>query len=495
MLELVLALAPGFALAQGNSAQGQETVEIPLEKQRLIDACNYLAIRLRLLKTGAALEELKTEIVSQIDFTGLPREFQGLFQETIRICDDATRRQHAVLEASAVLGRERDEAAGMLTGIGTSLVTGNPLSAALAAFSALGSEPSAAEEDLAARQQQAVIELGAEISELELKLSILRGRAESIPKEAFVTAEDYDLFLQSARQSAAEDRIAGVQRALLRSPELQPAALYLALYYAQTGDYEQAVSYAARTIETSPVILRRDGLKARAYLAKAYVALMTEDPDDAAEMAELGLDEDESDPALKFVLAYSHMVRGQHEKALPLLREAIVLAPRNPTYRYNLACCHALGGDLDKALSSFEMAIDHGFEQIGHAREDPDLELLRTEGAERFEDLVALKIRPKMNWNALVGDDLHLVNDGRFALVDVAVELEFLIRSGSSNQVVKPAREIRIERLSPGEEFVIKGAVKTTQTAFRGMRLYLSGSQGSYEGEFHGSDLVPNEDG
>lgn len=76
------------------------------------------------------------------------------------------------------------------------------------------------------------------------------------------------------------------------------------------------------------------------------------------------------------------------ETAFELLKELIALEPDLVYANYNLACLHALRGEVDEALHLLEQAIELGFEELSFARQDPDLESLRDH--ERFRKLVGL---------------------------------------------------------------------------------------------------------
>ncbi len=77
------------------------------------------------------------------------------------------------------------------------------------------------------------------------------------------------------------------------------------------------------------------------------------------------------------------------ETAFNLLKELVTLEPDLVYANYNLACLHALRGEVDEALHLLEQAIELGFEQLSFARQDPDLESLREH--ERFRKLVGLE--------------------------------------------------------------------------------------------------------
>ena len=61
--------------------------------------------------------------------------------------------------------------------------------------------------------------------------------------------------------------------------------------------------------------------------------------------------------------------------------------PRDGTSWYNLACVHALAGRAEDALDALEYAVQTGFEDLDHAKDDPDLASLQTSA--RFARVMA----------------------------------------------------------------------------------------------------------
>jgi predicted esterase len=62
-------------------------------------------------------------------------------------------------------------------------------------------------------------------------------------------------------------------------------------------------------------------------------------------------------------------------------------SPRDVAALYNLACCYALVGDKVRSLEALDRAVDAGYRDLGHVRQDPDLAAVRNEA--RFATIVA----------------------------------------------------------------------------------------------------------
>ncbi|MBN2712160.1 MAG: hypothetical protein JXR97_06945, partial [Planctomycetes bacterium] len=64
---------------------------------------------------------------------------------------------------------------------------------------------------------------------------------------------------------------------------------------------------------------------------------------------------------------------GYYEDGLRCDQRLSSLRPENATVVYNLACSQALVGDLEAALLTLDRAINLGYLDAGHMKNDPDL--------------------------------------------------------------------------------------------------------------------------
>ena len=76
------------------------------------------------------------------------------------------------------------------------------------------------------------------------------------------------------------------------------------------------------------------------------------------------------------------------EEAETLLRLMVERFPQSPAAHYNLACLLAIREQVDEAFGNLQKAVELGFHQVPHIKNDPDLANLRED--ERFAE--ALKI-------------------------------------------------------------------------------------------------------
>jgi len=74
-----------------------------------------------------------------------------------------------------------------------------------------------------------------------------------------------------------------------------------------------------------------------------------------------------------------------YKSALEKGQVLVELAPNSGGAHYNLACAHARLGQKDEAFASLTKAIEKGYHDVGHMKEDGDLASLRED--KRFEEL------------------------------------------------------------------------------------------------------------
>ncbi len=82
-----------------------------------------------------------------------------------------------------------------------------------------------------------------------------------------------------------------------------------------------------------------------------------------------------------FPLAELYTRTGLYEKGLETDQKLAKLCPRDSGVFYNLACSLALTGSKNSALETLEKAVDLGYCDGDHMKNDPDLKSLHGEDA------------------------------------------------------------------------------------------------------------------
>lgn len=78
--------------------------------------------------------------------------------------------------------------------------------------------------------------------------------------------------------------------------------------------------------------------------------------------------------------------RGEYAKGLATDLRLSRIRPDSERVHYNLACSYALNSQQDLALQSLSRAVELGYRDLDHLRNDRDLEVLKTDP--RFQTLV-----------------------------------------------------------------------------------------------------------
>lgn len=86
------------------------------------------------------------------------------------------------------------------------------------------------------------------------------------------------------------------------------------------------------------------------------------------------------------LLGDAYTRRGEFAKGLELDLRLSRIKPENKLIRYNLACSYALTGQKDQALTSLDKAVELGYRDIEHLRQDHDLDPIKSDP--RFQTII-----------------------------------------------------------------------------------------------------------
>lgn len=77
---------------------------------------------------------------------------------------------------------------------------------------------------------------------------------------------------------------------------------------------------------------------------------------------------------------------GDFKRGLELDLRLSKIKPDNNLIRYNLACSYALTGQKDKAINTLHKAVELGYRDVEHLRQDHDLDAIKSDP--RFQNIV-----------------------------------------------------------------------------------------------------------
>ena len=105
------------------------------------------------------------------------------------------------------------------------------------------------------------------------------------------------------------------------------------------------------------------------------------------DMAEAAVRAKPADVEALHWLACLYAQCGRYDESLAADLQVVEREPDRADFRYDLACSYALLGRKDEALVELNKAVDLGFDDSDHLRQDPDLDGLRLDP--RFAELLA----------------------------------------------------------------------------------------------------------
>lgn len=108
--------------------------------------------------------------------------------------------------------------------------------------------------------------------------------------------------------------------------------------------------------------------------------------EDAAELLGTLLEVIPENETAVFYYGFSLHMSGDIDAALPYHARAAETSRYAGLGNYNMACAYAIKGDKEKALDHLETAIESGFRDFDHMKDDPDMDNIRYE--DRYKELL-----------------------------------------------------------------------------------------------------------
>lgn len=145
---------------------------------------------------------------------------------------------------------------------------------------------------------------------------------------------------------------------------------------------------------------------------------------------------------------------GEHDKAVELLKQVLVLSPDFAVGYYDLACTYALKGDKEKALSSLRDAVDKGYVYFERMKNDPDLKKLRSRKefkailADKDKYIRAAADKAMQHWKDKLGGSYKFERDDKYRLI-IACE----VPEASKQNIVN---NLRLAAKSHGKNLFMK---------------------------------------
>jgi len=180
------------------------------------------------------------------------------------------------------------------------------------------------------------------------------------------------------------DQISEARKALETALKIEPTAkTYSALgsVLLHDHDFEHAAEMYRKSIDLEPADYITWGNLGTAYRWQGAGHEKTEAAyREAIDLAEAARKKNREDTELLVALADDYAAVGNSAAALPLLRQALALAPDNLSVAFDAGVTYETLGERDKAISLVARAVANGYQAYELAR-NPDLTALRADPA------------------------------------------------------------------------------------------------------------------
>lgn len=210
------------------------------------------------------------------------------------------------------------------------------------------------------------------------KIYLVSGRyddAEKITNELLETstksADLYrDIGLIQLYKGEIDNARAAAEQAIALSPESASNYHLLGAIALEEKDFETAEKQLKKAISLAPEDSGSQYLLGSMYFDQERI------PEAIEALSVVTKDEPEFAPAHS-LLGLSYLKTNLRLHALTEFKQAVELNSSDSNSMYNIACIYSLMDNPDSAIKWLERAIDCGFKDFDHMREDPDLDNIR----------------------------------------------------------------------------------------------------------------------
>lgn len=332
---------------------------------------------------------------------------------------DEARRE--ALESNAhAFGRRYSEAVATAESAATSLAERHGWAKGEAGFDATPEQ---------ARQALGLIEKGDIPAILRLVDLALARR----PRDPFVRCSAALLRVQALGKAGTPEAYAAESERCLGAAGLVPAGSFYDGYRADCLAVAGVLANAAANAElgqrgwiAAPAARGPQALR----IWRTYLAIAPDDPGGEA----------------REQLAWALALTGRHAEAAAAAAEVADRRGNDPSFAYCYAYVLSLTGSPKNSLLWLEHAFRScRYDDVVHARSDPDLAPVRTHEAVGFGELTAVKFSWTIDWGTISHDDICLTNTSPFPLTGVTLDVAV-----TSNGATPWRESLTAERIEPG---------------------------------------------
>ncbi len=183
-----------------------------------------------------------------------------------------------------------------------------------------------------------------------------------------------------ASQSKLSEAIKHYIEALRIKPDFAKAHNNLGNALAGQNRISEAIKHYIEALRIEP-----DNAETQSNLKK--VSALLKEIDEAVKRLQELLEVNPEDPELHYDLGTLYYKKGEFDKAIYQYRKSLSIQPDNPGTYYNLACMYSIQNRVEKSIDFLKKAIEKGYDNWEHIRNDRDLENVR--GSSGYKKLLS----------------------------------------------------------------------------------------------------------
>jgi len=453
--------------------------------QASVGAYNYLTMAFVLLRQGVNPEDIRREVLDNVDYAAMNPSVQTLYRKLFQLTN-------AVIDGNKKIGTPSSsktrvdmasatKSASDISKLFGKFAVGDYAGAAVSLFSLLSSSSSTSNSVVSStvlkRHRDA-------ISNLEFEISLARNalaKKLDIPVEKFVRTRDVEDYLDAKVSAGTSDAyFAKLSKLFAKSPSFYPVAWELAMQANQSHKDSDADFYAKAVISAVPRILIKNKARADAYAILGFSKYQAHAYSGAEEYFKAALKDQPYHQAAWTGLTSVAIATNKVAEAKQRLEDWRRRDQGNAFPRLLFAYIRQHeGASTDEVFSLIKQAVDLGF---------TDIPLIRrvfsntpVSNTPEFEQLLGIKLHYAVKWNALFPDQLRITNTSPFDLSSVKFSVYYLEKptSQQSGWSYLPSAKGMTVKYWPANQPVTINAYNSTKLRLKALRIELHADQGS----------------
>jgi len=181
----------------------------------------------------------------------------------------------------------------------------------------------------------------------------------------------YNMGNAFVRQGRMSEAISHYTEALRIKPNDAEVRSNLGSVLFMQGRVDEAIGHYSEALRIKPELA-----EAQSNLKK--ISAFLNEIDETIKKVQGLLEVNPENPKLHYDLGTLYYKKGEFDKAIFQYQKSLSIQPDNPATYYNIACIYSMQNRIEKSIDFLKRAIEKGYNNWEHIRNDRDLENIRT---------------------------------------------------------------------------------------------------------------------